>query len=355
MKKIIFYACFLIITLVIEIFNWLGFLCDELFFWNYKKTDIKEPLFIIGMPRSATTFLFNTLKEDENRFTEMKLWEIILAPSVTQKKILVFISGIDRKLNWFLSRTLKKWEKKLFDRFENIHSISLFNVEEDEYILLHILSCALMVFIFPQWKNIHSLIRFDIEVSGKRKQRILTYYKNCIRKHKYVFGPDKTYLSKSPSHTSKIESLKKTFPDCKLIYLLRFPEQTISSAIGMYKVYNRIFFTGVGLQVLAEQTMNFADIWFANLEKLETWTDESTVIIKFEDMVRNPYHVINSVYQRFGYQINNEFENRLKLITRQSASYSSPHRHSPEEQGLNPLEIRERYRKVYEKYYSDKI
>jgi len=350
-KKIFFYTCFFLIILVVEIFNWLGFLCDEIFFWNYKKLTVKTPVFIVGMPRSATTFLFNTLSEDKERFTAMKLWEIIFAPSVTQKKVVVILSKIDRRLKGLLFNPIRKFEKKLLLQFESIHHVSLTNVEEDEYILIHFLSCALLVFIFPKWKHIHSLIRFDSDLSENRKKRILKFYKKCIQKHKYVFGSDKIYLSKSPSHTSKIHSLRIMFPGCRFIYMLRIPEETISSAIGMYKVYNRIFYSNAGLQLLASQTMDIADIWYSYLEQLENSAEGNAIILKFDDLVKNPAESVKSIYKTFDYQMNDSFKNRLKIINDKSAFYSSRHRHSLEENGLKQSYVRERYSQVYEKYY----
>lgn len=352
-KKIVFYTIFSVITIFVELFNWLGFFCDELFFRDYKQIIVKSPVFIVGMPRSATTFLFKSLGKDEGRYTAMKLWEIIFAPSITQKKVIVLIFRIDRMLNGWLIKSWRKSEKKLLAQFESIHPISLLNIEEDEYILIHFLSCSLLVFIFPKWKYIHSLIRFDDDLSEKRKNRIMIFYKKCIQKHSYVFGRDKIYLSKSPSHTSKILSLKKAFPGCRFIYMLRIPEETISSAIGMYKVYKQIFHTNAGLSVLINQTLSFADIFYSYLKILENMEKNTAIILKLEDLVNEPDQSIKLIYKNFGLQISPDFENRLKIITEESASYISPHKHSLQQHGLKLSYIRERYSQVYKSYFAE--
>jgi len=281
----------------------------------------------------------------------MKLWEIIFAPSITQKKWVLFIFRIDRMLNGWLIKLWRKYEKKFLVQFDEIHPISLSNIEEDEYILIHFLSCSLLVFIFPKWKYIHSLIRFDDDLSERRKNRIMVFYKQCIQKHNYVFGRDKIYLSKSPSHTSKIFSLKKTFPGCRFIYMLRIPEETISSAIGMYKVYKRIFHTNAGLSVLIKQTLSFADIFYSYLKIVESMEKNTAIILKFEDLVNEPDKAIQSVYKNFELQLSADFENKLQIIAKESASYISPHKHSIEQHGMKAPYIRERYSQVYQSYF----
>jgi omega-hydroxy-beta-dihydromenaquinone-9 sulfotransferase len=350
-NKIVFYILFYILFLIIEIFNWLGFLCDEIFYRSYKKTDIKEPLFIVGMPRTATSFLFYVLSEDKDRFSAMKLWEILFAPSVTQKKFLIFLYKLDKLLNGFFLSILKKIDYEIFHRFKKIHSISLLNVEEDEYILMHNLSCSLLVFIFPKWSYIHSLIKFDQDLSESRKKRIMAYYRKCIQKHLYVFAPNKIYLAKSPSHTSKIDSLKNTFIGCKFIYMLRIPEECISSAIGMYQVYNKIFRTKAKAETLAEVTLSFADLWYTYTGIIEEMSKDTAIILKYDDVVKNPDKSIRRLYKLFGYQLSESFESKLALNAKRAESYKSGHKHSLRDNGLKISDIRERYRKIYDDYF----
>ena len=354
MNKTVFYIIFYTLFFFIEIFNWLGFLVDEIFFHSYKKIEVKEPVFIVGMPRTATTFLLKALSEDEDRFSAMKLWEIIFAPSVTQKKFFILFNKLDTLVDRPFMRNFKKIEKKIFHQFENIHSISLLNVEEDEYILMHFLSCSLLVFIFPKWKYIHSLIKFDQDLTDVRKKRIMTYYRKCVQKHLYVFAPNKIYLSKSPSHTSKINSLKNTFAGSKFIYNLRIPEECISSAIGMYKVYNIIFRTNAKVEKLTQITLNFADLWYAYISILEDMGNKTAIILKYDDITKSPGKSIKRLYKAFGYEVSDSFKSKLDLTEYKMAMYKSSHEHNLSDNGLKILEIRERYKKVYENYFVGK-
>ncbi len=353
MNKTVFYIIFYTLFFFIEIFNWLGFLVDEIFFHSYKKIEVKEPVFIVGMPRTATTFLLKALSEDEDRFSAMKLWEIIFAPSVTQKKFFILFNKLDTLVDRPFMRNFKKIEKKIFHQFENIHSISLLNVEEDEYILMHFLSCSLLVFIFPKWKYIHSLIKFDQDLTDVRKKRIMTYYRKCVQKHLYVFAPNKIYLSKSPSHTSKINSLKNTFAGSKFIYNLRIPEECISSAIGMYKVYNIIFRTNAKVEKLTQITLNFADLWYASAEIIEDMDNYNAVLFKYEDITKNLEMSIRKLYKDFRYTLSEAFELKLAQYCKKVKLYKSEHIHSLDDSGLKTSDIKQRYKNIYDNYYKE--
>lgn len=352
MKKVIFYTAFILVYIVVETFNWAGLLLDELLFPDYKKTEIKEALFIIGMPRSATTFLFDTLGEDRERFTAMKLWEILLAPSVCQKKIVLLLLKIDKKFNYFLRKKLQKWEMRIFSKYSYIHPISLFRIEEDDYLLLHNLSSSILVFIFPGMKKYRSISRFDSKLSPKKQKKIMTFYKKCIKKHMYVFGKDRVYLSKSPSNTSKLQSLKNTFKNGKFVYMLRIPEKTIASTLSMYRAYSDTFYTRTDSKGFVDETLSVADYWYSYpLERIDTWEDGSALILKFEELTSRPDTAINKLYKRFGYEISVEFEKKLNEKKNNSTRYRSLHDHSLDMYGLSESDIRMRYSKVYKRYY----
>ena len=100
-------AFFLLIVyplfLAVQLLHWLGFLLDELLFPHYRKTAVQRPVFITGIPRSGTTFVHRTLAKDP-RFTSLSTWEALIAPSITQRKILRALAAADRRIGAPLRR-----------------------------------------------------------------------------------------------------------------------------------------------------------------------------------------------------------------------------------------------------------
>ena len=103
------------------------FLMLDYIFYDFNKIEIKKPLFIVGFPRSGTTFLHKSIAID-SQFTTPQLWELLFAPSIIQKKIwLKLYKIVNIKTNLVQIPLLGK----IIKRFDNIHKIRLSYPEED--------------------------------------------------------------------------------------------------------------------------------------------------------------------------------------------------------------------------------
>ena len=129
----------LAIYLPVEFFVWSGLTLDEKFFPTYHEIKIKQPVFIIGNPRSGTTFLQRLLAKDSYSFTSMRTWEIFGAPSILMRKSLHIAAKIGRAIGVPISRRIKRLES-LWQESNAIHRLEIRAPEEDENLLIHIFS-----------------------------------------------------------------------------------------------------------------------------------------------------------------------------------------------------------------------
>ena len=60
-KRIVVLLVFYTLYFAVEIITWLSFGLDEIFYPAYRQQVVKKPLFIVGNPRSGTTFLHELL------------------------------------------------------------------------------------------------------------------------------------------------------------------------------------------------------------------------------------------------------------------------------------------------------
>lgn len=354
MKKIFFHILFLPFFMVVEIVNWLSILADEIFFPSYKKIIVSSPLYITGMPRTATTFLHNIINLDTERFTTMKLWEIAFAPSVCQKLFWIFIKKLDDKVNGPLAKIAKYFEDRILKGFDHFHPLSLFNIEEDEYLLIHNFSSGLLIFFLPILKLTH--VSSSVEKKKLIQKPRLRFYHKCIKKHVYVFGKNKTYLAKSPTHILRHHSLKKVFPNLRMIYLLRTPHKSIPSTISLFQNFNTIFHSQLHGKDIVNKTLLLADTSFQYSMELNKQENSPTfIILKFEEFVKNPELVISNLYNFFHLDITNKFETNLRSYCLQQSTFISKHKYSLEEYGLNKNMITERYLDIYENFYGYEV
>lgn len=225
-KRILFVLSFPVWYGFLEIVTWTCLFLDELFFPAYRKVKIKKPVFIAGFPRSGTTYLHRVMDSDR-QFSSLKMWEIVFAPSILQKKFFLLLGRLDRKMGKPLYRAVVKLEDKVFAGSRSMHKISHFEAEEDEIILIHIFSSLFLTFMFP-FDEMNRFSRFDTGVSPERRKKIMGFYKKCVQRHLYVFGPNKHFLSLiSHFYTYPIEQLDNRPESCRIIetydHLVRDP------------------------------------------------------------------------------------------------------------------------------------
>ncbi len=348
-RRILFLIPLILFFAFAEVINWLCLLLDEIFYRSYKKTEIDSPVFIIGMPRTGSTYLHNLLYNDGERFTSMKLWEMLFCPSVIQKKVARLLFSSPSLMNSFIMRGIKKLDRVMFRKYQAVHHSGLFHVEEDDYLLLHILASQTLLFMFPEIKRFRALTRFDELVSEKRKRRIISFYKKGIQKHMMVYGNGRTYLSKCPPNTSKIDSLLSEFKGIKFICLFREPEDTIPSTINLLLRLSQIYYSPLDLKKIREKVLETADNWYAYpLKKLTSRGRHEFIVAGYRQVTCNPEWIIENIYKRFGYPLDEEFREKILSEQKTAGKYRSSQQHPPEKFGLTIGELESRFKKQIE-------
>ncbi|MFO8173527.1 MAG: sulfotransferase [Longimicrobiales bacterium] len=333
--------------LLIQSAHWGFFLLDDLLFPGYRKIRIREPLFVVGLPRSGTTFLHRVLARDASRFTTTRLWELLLAPSITQRKILLGLGALDRALGRPVGRLLAWTDSRGFRWMEAIHQVSLTDPEEDYFLLLPVFACFLLVVPYPYHPAIWELARFD-ELPEKKREAILGFYRRALQRHLYVTGPEKQILSKNPAFTPFLRSLLESFPDARVLCSVRDPEKAVPSVLSSLRP---------GAAFLGYE-MSEPRIRDAFLDMLVHFSEHAMDVLGGEAEDRYAFvpmavlkadvrrFVLEEVYGRFGWQADAAFRASLEEDRARGASYTSRHRYSLEEFGLEAGAIRTRFARL---------
>ncbi len=172
-QRIAFTLFFPVMFLFQELITWACLLLDDQIYPDYRKVEVNRPLFIVGFPRSGTTYLHRLIDSDP-QFTALKMWELMFAPSILQKKFFLALGRLDRRIGHPLYRMVLKFEDKAFAGSRKMHRISHFEAEEDELILLHIFSSAFLFFMFP-FDEMKRFTHFDTDVPARRRRAIMRF------------------------------------------------------------------------------------------------------------------------------------------------------------------------------------
>jgi hypothetical protein len=333
--------------LLVQGVHWLGFLLDEILFPGYRRVRIREPLFVVGLPRSGTTFLHRVLARDRDRFTTTRLWELLLAPSVTQRKVMLGLGALDRALGRPLGRLLAASAGWGFRWMEAIHEVALSDPEEDYFLLLPVFACFLLVVPYPYHPAVWELARFDA-LPEKKRRAIMAFYRRALQRHLYVAGPEKQLLSKNPAFTPFLRSILETYPDARILCCVRNPEEAVPSVLSSLRPGAE--FLGYEMSEprirdgFLEMLAHFSE---HAMETLAQVPPNRYAFVPFPFLKTDVRRfVLKEVYGRFGWWAGDAFRAALEEDREKGAAYRSRHRYSLEEFGLDPEEIRARFRRL---------
>lgn len=339
----------------VELGVWLGFLLDEIFFRDYQETEIKQPVFILGNPRSGTTFLQRLLARDEATFNTMRTWEMLLAPSITMREIVGALSALDLRLGNPVHRLMGMLEET-WQEDNVVHKIALRAPEEDEYLLVHIFSTLKIWLYAAMLDETERYTYFDSRMPEDEKHNMMRFYKQSLQRHLYAHrDSDKHYLAKNPQFTPMIDTLYEYFPDIKIIYLVRNPLDMIPSYISLKEKEWRLLGNPMEKYASREYVLDMAEHWYRYpLDRLAEAPENSYILVNFNDLVDEAARTVAEIYERFGLEINPTFAQILQKAARNARNHESEHNYALEEMGLKREQIVSRYRDIFDRFGFDK-
>ncbi len=338
LKRLFLLLLILPVFLSWQLACWICLLLDELFFPGYRTLRIQAPLCVMGPPRSGTTHLHRVLAEDRERFSTCSAFELMLAPSVLQKKLCVWVAAVDARVGSPLRKAIIWIEEHLLGGLDATHPSSLFDAEEDFYFLIPLQRCFALSILLPRWQSLYDMMT---EYSYRQDRlQALDFYKLCLQKHLYVMGPEKTLLSKNASFAAWLPEFMECFPDARLLICERPPSKTVASMISLAQA-NRVAAAAGGddehyfkqlREVMAAHYQGLANT-------LPSLPPESWWPMPQEQLKTNLQHSVEQAYRHFGLEMTESYQQGLQERSGSSKQFKSRHQYAAEDFGLNPAEL----------------
>lgn len=304
---------------------------DWIFFPHFTRVKIERPTFIIGVPRSATTYLLETMASDNRHFTCFKLWEILFAPSILQKYFWKGIIYVDRLIGRPLYRFSKVYDRVVLGTITKIHRTGMTHAEEDEMLLLYCFSSMYLTFFFPDVKATDELIFFDTTFPEKKRKRVMKFYRRCVQRHLFVFGKNgqKRFLSKNPCFISKIQSVANEFSDAQLLYMLRSPDRTIPSTISMNSNIYALLANGKQAHTMHDRTRDAVIRWYKHADlSLRSHWEGRHLVVHFRSITKEPEKTLTDIYAFLDLRPDAEMIQLMQKEQEKVATYSTEHKYN---------------------------
>jgi hypothetical protein len=320
--------------------HWVGFLFDEILFFGYRRVRPEKPVFILGIPRSGTTFLQRVLAADAS-FTTLKTWECLLAPSISERFVL---TGFGRILKP-LSAIGQAMQQKLLRRMDAIHTIRMGEPEEDFLLFLFVQACFLLVVPCPNVPFYWKLGQFDKALRPSYRRRVMHFYYRCLQKHLYYHGVEKRILSKNPSFTPLMKSLRQTFPDAKFIACVRSPLETIPSQLSSLQPAFELVGTGRLRQEFVNRMISLLHHYYDYISEMER--DDNVWIVEMHRLNLSLLNTIAQLYEFIEHSISEDFRHCLHGFAERARHYKSNHQYQLSEFSLSSRWVEKRFSDVW--------
>jgi hypothetical protein len=295
-------------------------LLDNVFFPGFRRVKVKKPVFIIGHPRSGTTFVHHLFSQS-NEIVEFKLWHLLF-PALTLRFFM-------RPL---LQLLISKTKAEIISEEAGRH-MTLDMAEEEEILFFHNLDTQFLTlmplgFLDDSYRD----LRFHDLQPRHRRIKSARFLKSCFQRQIYYTGKTQIFAQMHFS-THRIKTLLEVFPDARFIYLDRTPYDTLPSffsliyySLNKYKMFNKIStshfrrYFEYRYQASKDLYQYFHDIW-NNVE-----IDKDKVLIISYDMLRDDLmRLYKNIVEFTGIKTSEELDRAIKKQAKKQSQYKRKH------------------------------
>ncbi len=331
-------------------FHAICFALDPVLCPSLRRTEVREPVFILGHARSGTTLTFRLMSQDESRFSYFLLWECYF-PSLLQKRAIRAMGSLDRRfLGSRLEGLARRFEERRYGPARHMHTMGLDLPEEDDISLFYSMASGFWMTRIPGMGELDSYY-VDRWPERKRK-RLNAFYRELVRRQLCLNGSERQHLSKNPYWTGRIASLIDAFPDARFVVNVRDPRATIPSLLKLNRSAWRRLGWDDGRQqesldvLLGQSTYNYRH----PLEVLESRPDTRYAILEYDELTADPARAIQEVYRRLELPMTDAFREQLALESPRESKHRTSYSYSLEEFGLGEDFIRKEFGDLFERF-----
>lgn len=254
---------------------------DDLFFPNYKKVQIKNPIFIIGGFRTGTTILHRELEKTNENFVSPRFFEI-LCPFLTVQYV---VYGIQKYFpNFIDSCILRICGPAILEK----HFMSYNLAEEDDLLIsLYFGIGWYNILQYPVLESWHYFANtFDEE------EKIGAFYQKCMQKIIYKRGNQNSRLLAKSHLLQMIPIWKKLYPEKSVfISIERELNKSLESWMDLHERTTRQFFGFSFCSTVLEKHHEI--FWRRFIEKFDTI--DFDIRVQLEDYCDNPSVVLRRI------------------------------------------------------------
>jgi hypothetical protein len=255
-------------------------------------TPIRAPVFITGLPRSATSFLHMLLSLDPDNAVP-RCWRLI-HPYPPANALAAFLCKAQVELQLRLFRYLTPG-------LSSLHQLSAEAPQECTDITAH-------SFQSLRFDTTHRIPSYQAWLDAYGHDDAFRFHRRFLQ-HLDAQAPGRHWVLKSPDHVFALDAIKSVYPDARFVFLHRDPLSVVASCSKLAELLRRSFThridrTEIGRQVstrLVEST-----------RRMIKASSGDVLHLQYCDVVSAPLEAVKKLYAHSGRVLGSEAEQRMR-------------------------------------------
>jgi hypothetical protein len=307
---------------------------DRQLYPEIARQEIREPLFIVGLPRSGTTLLHTLIAADPEHRAPLT-WEVMSPSPPTGENERQRIRHAERSL------ASLQW---LAPTFRRVHAVGAELPQE----CVGLMSPTFMSDQFDTMYNVPSyrawFLKQDLRPAYEYHRRFLQHLQQRQSARRWVL--------KAPVHMFALPSLLSIYPDARFVQAHREPLQAITSVSSLIAILRSVFSDAVDPGQIARDALQYwSETLALFLQERERLAPERIFDLDYREIRRDPIAAIRSVYEYFGWSLSREAEQRMRTtLANQPREQNGFHHYEPSQFGLEGAEVSTRFSVYCERF-----
>ena len=302
-----------------------------------EQTEIRKPIFIIGMPRTGTTILHALLNKDPQNRSPLA-WECLIPSPVPQLE------------NYTDNAQLNSIKKEFSQLFKLVPDLKKKHYIEAEAPQECLGVTALDFTSFQPIAQFHVPSYLKWFSNDADQLATMRWHKRFLQYLGSGGVTGKRWLLKTPVHLTRLKELFEVYPDACVIMTHRDPKKIIPSAASLvstvrslYSDHEDPFVTGSEQHEVWSQ---YLDSFVENRKKLQK--EDQIIDLKFEDFVSDQMAIVKRIYDKFDIALTPEAtSNMQQFLDENPKDKHGAHKYTLDDFGLNEDQIKNSFKSYY--------
>jgi Sulfotransferase family len=296
---------------------------DRQVYPNIARQGIREPLFIVGLPRSGTTVLHRLLAADPEHRSPL-MWEV-RSPSpptlVDEKRRIQRATRSCRFFNW------------LVPTFRYVHAVGAEVPQE-------CVSLMTPTFLSDQFDAMYYVPSYRAWFFRQDLRPAYEYHRRFLQHLQFRRGAGR-WILKAPTHMFALPALLSVYPDALFVQTHRTPVDAMASVSSLVTILRSAFSDAVDPFTIYREAIQY---WSETMDKFlnerDRLSSERICDVAYDQMRRDPIAAVRQIYDHFGWSLSPDAEQRMRaLVASQTRGQSGNHRYDLSQFGSSAEEV----------------